>query len=151
MVFHCSLTGRELPGWSRCMSPALLTSFLNSAFLFYILTATAKTNYDKKCLPLVSILVYLVPPATLGLHPYPALPSLPTGAPFPAGALLHPGELVPSTNPSTRHTTSPPRLEGKSKWIAAWRRDKTWQSLLLGSGQANKASNEDNDEQRMQS
>lgn len=150
MVFHASLAGRELPGWSRCMSPALLTSFLDSAFLFYILIATAMKILAKKSLPFVSILVHLVPTASAGLHPCPALLSLPTSGPFPARALLHPGEFIPSTNLSTPHTAVPPGLEGKSKWIAAQRRDKTDGSLCLfclaQGSLANKASNEDNDE-----
>lgn len=48
------------------MSPALLTSFRHSAFPFYILIATAMTNYGKKSLPVVSILVHWVSPSKPG-------------------------------------------------------------------------------------
>lgn len=143
MVFHASLARKELPGWSRCMSPALLTSFLHSAFLFYILIATAVTNYGKKkSLPSVSIFVHLVSPS----KPRLALLALPTGAPFQDRALLHRGELIPTQT----HPLLIAGLEGKSKWIATQRTDKTDGSLCLfcsaQSSLAVKASNEDNDE-----
>ena len=150
MVFHASLAGRELPGWSRCMSPALLTSFLDSAFLFYILIATAMKIMAKNSLPLVSILVHLVSPSKPGLAP---LPSTPVSA--SRCSLLSPS-TPPSWRAHSRHnlstpyTTVPPGLEGKSKWIATQRRDKTDGSLCLfclaQGSLANKASNEDNDE-----
>lgn len=146
MVFHASLAGRELPGWSRCMSPALLTSFLHSASLFYILIATAMTNYGKKIKSALSEYLGALgfPTARLDLHLCASWCSL----------------LIRSSAPSWRTQPRPKPIQsshhhptwagGKSKWVGTQRRDKTDGRLCLfclaQGSLPDKASNEDNDE-----
>lgn len=145
MVFHASLAGRELPGWSRCMSPALLTSFLHFASLFYILIATVMTNYGQKKSALSEHLGALgFPAASPGLHPCASRCSLLIRSSAPAQ------RAQPRPKPIQSSLHRPTWAGGKSKWIGTQRRDKVDGRLCLfclaQGSLPNKASNEDNDE-----
>lgn len=138
VVFHASLAGRELPAWSRCMAPALLTSSLHAAFLFYILIPTVMTNCGKKS----ALSGYL---GALGF-PQQVQACTPAQCSHLCQSTPPSADIIPGTNHSSHH----PGCRGRPMDCTSEKRQKMNGRLCLfclaGGSPTSKASNEDNDE-----